>query len=420
MTDAEKLKESVDKVLDLNKQHVDALLECIKQEDLKKHVDPLATKLQETLSKEMTKLEDEIQKLHDLEDAFSTLKQSQGYDSSGKKEEDSLKRKAALNRLLKEGLGMDGNRPLDLNYLKNEDKALFEKSLISGSNQDGGFMTINEMASQILMLEKDRSPIRSLAQVVTGSGPAWEQVVQTGRFGALRVGETAARPETDSGELQEQTISAEELYANPFVSQTMLDDTAFDLVGYLNGQIADEFAIKEGTESVLGNGVKQFRGFTTYPDGKGFGLLEQTETKNAGALAYEDFVDLDELILTGFADRKFLMNRNTRGKARKIVDGDSQPILLNRMANTPLSGLPTIFEHEVVEMPDMPNVGAGGSLNLSVAFGDFRRSYLIYDRTGIKVLRDPFTNKPFVLFYTTKRSGGDVINFQGIKLLRTK
>ncbi len=175
--------------------------------------------------------------------------------------------------------------------------------------------------------------------------------------------------------------------------------------------------IKEGEEFVTGDGVKQFRGITTYPDGTTFGTLQQTPTASAGALSYEDFVDLDELLLPAFVPgAQWLMNRTTRAAVRKILDGDGEPILLNRQAN---NTLPSIFGKTIVDVPDMPNVGGGGSGNLSVAFGDFRRSYMIYDRMGIRILRDPFTDKPFVIFSTTKRSGGDVVKHQGIKLLRT-
>ena len=110
------------------------------------------------------------------------------------------------------------------------------------------------------------------------------------------------------------------------------------------------------------------------------------------------------------------MNRTTRAAARLILDDESRPLL---QPDLPNGGLPQIFGKPIVDVPDMPPVGGAGSLNLSIAFGDFRRSYMIYDRFGIRILRDPFTNKPFVQFYTTKRTGGDVVNHQGIKLLRT-
>lgn len=418
MTDAEKLKESVDKVLKLNKEHTGALLECVKQEDLKKHIDPLAKELQEKLSGEMTKLEGEITKLEALEDAFSTLKQSQGYDKTGKKEEESEKRKAILNDLLRKGTGMQNNQPMDLTVLSKEDQECFSKSLISGSNQDSGFMTINEMANEINRLEKERSPVRSLVTIQTGSGPAWEQPVQTSRFGATRTAETKSRPKTSTGAIQKQVITAEEFYAMPDVSQTMLDDSTFDIVGYLNSEIADEFSITEGVEFVKGSGQLEYRGITTYPDGDAFNKLEQIESKNAGAIALDDFVDLDEKLIPAFQPgAQFLMNRTTRASARKLVDSQGRPLL---QTDLPSGGLPQIFGKFIIDVPDMPAIGGAGSGNLSVAFGDFRRSYLVYDRMGIRILRDPYTDKPFVLFYTTKRTGGDVIKHQGIKLLRTK
>jgi HK97 family phage major capsid protein len=418
---SEELKKLSAEIQATQKEYVDALKECIKSEDLKGALEPLLKEKEEALNTKLTDLEDSVAKIKAMEDEISNLKQSANFDPSGRKEEESEKRKAALNNLLRKGLGMDQNQPMNLIHLSKEEQELFGKSMISGSNQDGGFMTINEMATEISLLEKERSPVRSLVTVRSGSGPAWEQPVQTERMSANRTGETAPRPKTDTGAIQKQIISAEEMYAMPDVSQTMLDDASFDLVGYLNSEIADEFSILEGTEFATGTGVKEFRGITTLPDGTGFGELQQLETASAGVLSYADFVDMDEVLLPGFVPgASWLMNRTTRGFARKIVDSTGNPILLNRLANTEDSTLPEIFGKPVVDVPDMPNVGSGGSGNLSIAYGDFRRSYLIYDRFGIRILRDPFTNKPFVLFYTTKRSGGDVIKHQGIKLLRTK
>jgi len=410
-------KKLLDEIGNLQAEYTKTLKKYVKEEDMKGHVSAELEKRETEISKKMTEIELELAKIKGIEDELSTMKQKANYDPSGKKEEDSEKRKALLNNVLRKGLGMENNRPMDLSVLSKEEQELFGKSLISGSNQDLGFMTTNEMASEIVRLEKERSPVRSLVTVMTGSGPAWEQPVQTERFTALRVGETDSRTETGTGELQMQTISAEELFALPFVSQTMLDDANFDLVGYLNSEISDEFTIKEGTEFVLGNGVKQFRGITTYEDGTGFNQLEQVESTTAGEIAYEDFVNLDELILPGFQNLSWLMRRTTRAAARKLLDGELRPLL---QPDLPSGGLPQIFGKPIIDVPDMPLIGAGGSGNLPIAFGDFRRSYLVYDRMGIRILRDPFTNKPFVLFYTTKRSGGDVINHQGIKLLRTK
>jgi len=312
---------------------------------------------------------------------------------------------------------MDASQPLNLSVLKGEEAELFSKSLISGSNENGGFLTVDEMAASISLLEKDRSPVRSLVSVFSGNAPAWVQPVQTGRFAARRVGETESRTETATATFAEQRISAEELNAEPRVSQTMLDDADFDLVGFLNSQIADEFMITEGQEFVTGDGVKSFRGITDYSDGTAFGTLERSTTASAGALSYGDFVDLDELLLPAFANNAvWLMNRTTRASARKLVDSQNRPLL---QPDLPNGGLPQVFGKRIVDVPDMPNIGVGGSGNLSVALGDFRRGYAIYDRIGIRVLRDPYTAKPFVVFSTTKRSGGDVINHQAIKLLET-
>ena len=338
------------------------------------------------------------------------MKQSKGWQS-GQIQEIAEKQNAALNKILRKGLGMGESQPLSLDVLEKSERELFQKSMISGANEQGGFLTVNPMQAAISLLEKDRSPVRSLVTVVSGSAASWKQPVQTGRFGARRVGETESRTETATPAIAEQEIFAEELNAEPRVSQTMLDDANFDLVGFLNSQIADEFMITEGQEFVSGDGVKQFKGITDYADGTTFGTLQRQQSVGA-ALDYDDFVDLDELLLPAFSNNAvWLMNRTTRAAARKLVDSEGRPLL---QPDLPNGGLPQIFGKRIVDVPDMPSIGTG---NLPIAYGDFRRGYLVYDRIGIRVLRDPYTAKPFVIFSTTKRSGGDVINHQAIKML---
>lgn len=408
---SEEIKKTLDAIGEAQAEYSKTIKEFVKSSDVKGHVEPLLKEKEEKLNDALSDLEEkQAKQLQEVSDEVSKLKQSKGW-KSGQVQEEAEKRKAAINKILRKGLGMDGSQPLSLSVLEKSEQELFSKSMISGANEQGGFLTVDAMAGSISLLEKERNPIRQLATVVSGSAASWKQPVQVGRFGARRVGETESRTETASATFAEQEIFAEELNAEPRVSQTMLDDANFDLVGFLNSQIADEFMITEGQEAISGDGVKSFRGITTYADGTGFGTLERVQSAGA-ALDYADFVDLDELLLPAFGNNAvWLMNRTTRAAARKILDGDDRPLL---QPDLPNGGLPQIFGKRIVDMPDMPSIGTN---NLPIAYGDIRRGYLIYDRIGIRVLRDPYTAKPFVIFSTTKRSGGDVVNHQAIKLL---
>ncbi len=408
---SEEIKKNLDTILEAQKQYAETLKDCITEEKLKGHIDPLLKAKQEKIDAVLDAAEQkQAAALKAIEDEVNNLKKSNGF-SADQNEAYAEGRKAALNRLLRKGLGMENSQPLSLSYLKEEEQKFFSKSMISGNNEDGGFMSIDAMAASIQLLEKDRSPVRSLVNVISGNAPSWKQPVQTGRFGARRVGETEARTETATPSIAEQEITAEELNAEPRVSQTMLDDADFDLVGFLNSEIADEFLITEGAEFVTGNGVKQFKGIADYDDGTVFGTLERVQSAGA-TLAYSDFVDLDESLLAAYQNGAvWLMNRTTRSAARQIVDGQNRPLF---QPDLPSGGLPSVFGKRVVDVPDMQAISSG---NLPISLGNFRRGYTVYDRMGIRVLRDPYTAKPFVIFSTTKRSGGDVTDHQAIKHL---
>jgi len=358
----------------------------------------------------------EQQKAADAE--IAKLKKGTGWKAE-QENELAEKRRSILNDFFRKGmLGQEHCEFKPEKLAEKADTDLFKtKDMSSGVSQDGGFFVMPEMANSIQLLEKERTPVRSIATVMSGTAASFEQPVQTKRLGASRVGEKAARPSTDSGELQLQTVTAFELYANPQITQTLLDDSSFDLIGYVNSQLADEFSITEGYEFVhgAGSGSNEFRGILKAPDGTGFGQIQQVETANSGEVVYEDLVDIDELLLPAFGNgASWLMNRTSRATLRKIVDLEGRPLL---QPDLPNGGLPTVFGKPIVDVPDMPNIAAD---SLSIAYGDFRRGYMVYDRMGIRILRDPYTNKPYIGLYTTKRSGGEIWNHQAFKLLKTK
>ena len=297
------------------------------------------------------------------------------------------------------------------------------KSLSGASAGEGGYAVPREIDGAIAATLKGLSPIRSIATVVQTGTSGYRKLVATGTTGAGWVGETAARPETATRSFAEIAPPSGELYANPAASQAMLDDAMFNVEDWLADEIAREFAVAEGMAFVSGNGTNRPKGILSYAttnevDGvRAFGTLQHLATGTSGAFPAANPQDkLVELVHSLKAPYRqgatWVMNGDTLARIRKFKTSDGaflwQPGLVEGQAAT-LMGYP------VVEAEDMPDVGAN---SLSIAFGNFRAGYLIADRGETRILRDPFSNKPFVHFYATKRVGGAIIDSQAIKLMK--
>ncbi len=296
------------------------------------------------------------------------------------------------------------------------------KSLNTQVPSDGGYAVPRVIDAMIARELTEISPIRSLAQVVQTGSAGYRKLVSTGGTASGWVSETAARPETETPEFAEIAPPSGDLYANPAASQTMLDDAGFDLESWLASEIAMEFARAEGAAFVSGSGSDQPEGFLSAPfstaeDGaRAFGSLQYIGTGDAAGFGTDPDAKLIDLVHTMKAGHRqgasFVMNSATLAQVRKLKTADGaflwQPGLVDGQPDR-LLGYP------VVEAEDMPDIGAG---EFPVAFGNFRHGYLIAERSATQVLRDPFTNKPFVHFYATKRVGGQVLDSSAIKLLR--
>ena len=301
--------------------------------------------------------------------------------------------------------------------------AVQELKSISGTvPADGGYAVPRQIDAAIARELTAISPIRAIAQVVQTGSAGYRKLVTTGGTASGWVSETAARPETDTPEFAEIAPPTGELYANPAASQAMLDDAGFDLENWLASEIALEFARAEGAAFVGGSGTNQPRGFlaaptaTTADDARAFGTLQYLGSGAAGGLGSAADTRLIDLVHTLKAGHRqgasFVMNSATLAEVRKLKTSDGafvwQPGLVEGQPDR-LLGYP------VVEAEDMPDIGAG---TFPIAFGNFRHGYLIAERSATQVLRDPFTNKPFVHFYATKRVGGQVLDGNAIKLLK--
>lgn len=302
-----------------------------------------------------------------------------------------------------------------------EARAVEAKALSAGSGPDGGYLTPDSVEREVLARLGNISPLRALASVRLISGASYKGAITKAAPITGWVAETANRNQTASPVLEELDFPALELYALPAATQTLLDDAVVNIEEWLVSEIETAFAEQESRAFVVGTGSGQPRGILSYPTAAHsaweWGKIGTTVTGEAGAFPASNPGDiLIDLIYSLKASYRqngtFLMNRKTQSAVRKLKDTDGHylwqpPASLDQTAS--------LFSFPVVESEDMPDIGAD---SLSIAFGDFRRGYLIVDRAGVRVLRDPYSAKPYVLFYTTKRVGGGVQDFDAIKLLK--
>ncbi|MDE8650805.1 phage major capsid protein [Novosphingobium album (ex Liu et al. 2023)] len=296
------------------------------------------------------------------------------------------------------------------------------KSLSGAVPADGGYAVPREIDALISARLRNISPIRAIAQVVQTGTAGYRKLVTTGGTASGWVSEVAARPATATPSFAEIAPPSGELYANPAASQAMLDDVAFDVQSWLADEIAMEFARAEGAAFVGGSGINQPKGFLSAPNNavgdatRTFGTLQYIVSGDADGFDTAPELTLIDLVHSLKAGHRqgasWVMNSATLAEVRKLKASDGsflwQPGLMEGQPNR-LLGYP------VVEAEDMPDIAADA---FPIAFGNFRAGYLIAERSATTILRDPFTNKPFVHFYATKRIGGQVLDSDAIKLLK--
>ena len=289
-------------------------------------------------------------------------------------------------------------------------KGLEAKGLSTAVSGDGGAAVPMVIDSEIEKQLRDLSPMRSICKVKTIETSNYKRLVNTGGAASGWVGEEDARAETATPSLTEVAITPGEIYANAAATQRSLDDMQFDAEAWLTEEVAEEFAAQEGKAFITGDGDNKPTGFL---DSSVVGSLGKvTTTTSADFDGPDNLVDLVHALKSRYRQgAKFVMNSGTLAAVRKMKDTDGNFIWRPGL----IEGQPDmLLGYPVIEAEDMP-VMAGGAF--PIAFGNFERGYTIVERTGTKVLRDPYTNKPNVLFYATKRVGGAVVNAEAIKLL---
>ena len=297
-----------------------------------------------------------------------------------------------------------------------------QKDLAAGSNADGGFWLTTDRSSTMSIRLFETSPLRPIANVQTTTSDVWEIILDDDEPDSGWVGEVTARPDTDTAQIGLIKIPIHELYAQPRATQKMIDDAGFDIVSWHQGKVTRKFSRDENLGFVSGDGASKPKGYLTYAAWAAAGTyernaVEQITGATASVIEADDLIGLQGSLFEGYQNNsQWAMSRETFFNnilTLKNVDGGYliSPRLLSEGGQMVLLGRPVNL------FGDMPNVADNA---LSVAIADWREFYTIVDRMGIRVLRDPYTAKPYVRFYTTKRVGGAVTNYEAGKLLKIK
>lgn len=299
--------------------------------------------------------------------------------------------------------------------------ALEGKALNTEVLADGGFLIDPQTAESIQGILRNGSSLRAVAAVATVEAGVYDVLVDHTDIGAGWTSETGTAAETDTPKLDRISIPLHELSASPKASQRLLDDAAFDVEGWLAERIADRFTRAENAAFITGDGVDKPTGIMTYSnvdnDAWTWGSLGYVATGEDGDFSLSDPADaIVDLIYALGADYRvngaFVMNSKTAGAVRKMKDADGRFLWAEAMASDQPARL---MGYPVVIAEDMPDIGPDAT---AVAFGDFARGYTIAEKPDLRVLRDPYSAKPHVMFYASKRVGGDVTDFAAIKLLK--
>lgn len=294
-----------------------------------------------------------------------------------------------------------------------------QASLNKGTNPEGGYLAPVEWDRTI----QDRlviiSPMRQIARVQQIGTAGFSKLFNNRGMGSGWVGETAARPETTTPTAGSLTYAVGEIYANPSATQQLLDDAQIDLEQFIADNVETEFAYQEGIAFVAGNGTNKPNGFLTYATGAAnaaahpWGAIAVTTAAGTTAVTTDEVMGLTYTLPAAYTgNARFVLNRSSLAAIRKLKDAGGNYI----WQPTFTEGQPqTISGYPITEMAAMPSMTTGA---IPIAFGDFQRGYLIIDRIGVRVLRDPYSNKPYVMFYTTKRVGGGLNDPDAIKVLK--
>ncbi|EOH6202570.1 TPA: phage major capsid protein [Citrobacter farmeri] len=391
--DVEQVAQELQAKFDAFKEKNDKRLEAVEQEKGK-----LAGEV-ETLNSKLSEL-DELKSA--LEEELKQVKRPAG----GPQSKAASEHKTAFLDFMRKGKD-DGLRDLE------------RKALQVGVDEDGGYAVPEELDRTILDLLKDEVVMRQEATTITVGGANYKKLVNLGGTASGWVGETDARPATDASKPGQIEPFMGEIYGNPQATQTMLDDAFFNVEDWINRELAVEFSEQEEIAFTNGNGTKKPKGFLAYASSldddktRAFGTLQHILSGAAAGVTADAIIKLVYTLRKVHRNgAKFMMNNNSLFAVRILKDSEGNYLWRPGLE---LGQPSSLVGYGVAENEQMPDIAADAK---AIAFGNFKRGYTIVDRIGTRILRDPYTNKPFVGFYTTKRTGGMLADSQAIKLLQ--
>ena len=365
----------------------------------------------EAYEAKLSKINEELSKIGDLKSEFDALiKKLNRPGAAGEADPAKAEHKAAFGKFLRKGVD-DGLGELQ------------QKAYNITTDADGGYAVPEELDRDILELMRDISPMREVCNVITVGSSDYKKLANKGGTTGGWVDEDDARAATDSSQLAILTPFMGEVYAYPQATQQMLDDVFFNAEQFIEGECAMTFAQMEGAAFTTGDGTKKPKGFLAYTtaltaDGaRAFGTLQHIVSGAAADWAasnpQDKLLDVVYALKKGYrANARWMTSKAMLADVRKLKDVDGNYIWRPGLE----AGQPdTLLGYGIAENEDMPAKAANA---LSIAFGDFKRGYTIVDRIGTRILRDPYTNKPFVGFYVTKRVGGFLADSNAIKLFK--
>ena len=398
------LKETIQalgKAFDAFKAENDARLKEIEK---KGAADPLLTEKVDKINADIAQISALKKQLETLETAVA---QGQ-FPGGGKNELDRVKaqHKDAFAKFFRKG-AEGGLRDLEV-----------QAGLSTLSDPDGGFLVPEDYEQAIDRVALSVSAMRRLATVRTIGTDTYKKLVNQGGASSGWVGEKGARAETNTPTLTEIAINTKEIYAMPAATQTLLDDSRVDIAGWLADEVSIEFSEQESEAFINGNGVEQPKGIAAYAMAANssyvWGKVGYITSGNTSLVNDLDkLIDLQHALKPVYRNgAAWLMNDATLATIRKMKDGDGNYIWVPGLKD----GAPDTLLGKPVEIDD--NVDDIAANKYPIFFANFKRAYLIIDRQGVRVLRDPYTSKPYVLFYTTKRVGGGIVMYEAIKALK--
>ena len=365
----------------------------------------------EALEAKLSKINEDLGKIADLKSAIQELEKKMNRPGvAGETDPLKAEHKQAFARFMRKGVE-DGLGELQA------------KAYNITTDGDGGYAVPEELDRDILSKLVDVSPIRQIATVRTVSTSDYKKLVNTRGTASGWVDEDDARTATNSSSFSQVTPFMGELYAYPQATQQMLEDVFFNAEQWIVDEVSTEFSRVEGAAFVSGDGTKKPKGFLSYTtaatadSSRAFGTLQHIVSGAAADWAasnpQDKLLDVVYALKAGFrTNARWVMNKGILGEIRKFKATDGSYLWRPGLE----AGQPdTLLGYGITEAEDMPAKAANA---LSIAFGDFRRGYLIVDRIGTQTLRDPYTNKPYVGFYVRKRVGGCVVDSEAIKLLK--